>query len=124
MKYLLVVCCLVMFISCGDDDQPDPIVEICTTEVVPSFRITIRNNDDNSLLEGVSIVAKDQQFEATLTEESPGVYVGPDERVGSYFLIIQKENFQTIITETFMVEEDECHVITVARSFTDRKSVV
>ncbi|AWH72654.1 hypothetical protein DCS32_00235 [Dokdonia sp. Dokd-P16] len=118
MKYLLVVCCLVMFISCGDDDQPDPIVEICTTEVVPSFRITIRNNDDNSLLEGVSIVAKDQQFEATLTEESPGVYVGPDERVGSYFLIIQKENFQTIITETFMVEEDECHVITVARSFT------
>ncbi len=118
MKYLLVVCCLLMFVSCGDDDQPDPIVEICTTEVVPSFRITVRNTEDNSLLEGVSIVAKDQQFEATLTEESPGVYVGPDERTGSYFLIIQKENFQTIITETFMVEEDECHVITVARSFT------
>lgn len=118
MKYLLVVCCLLMFVSCGDDDQPDPIVEICTTEVVPSFRITVRNTEDNSLLEGVSIVAKDQQFEATLTEESPGVYVGPEERTGSYFLIIQKENFQTIITETFMVEEDECHVITVARSFT------
>ncbi|WP_396596894.1 hypothetical protein [Dokdonia sp. R86516] len=118
MKYLLVVCCLLMFVSCGDDDQPDPIVEICTTEVVPSFRITVRNTEDNSLLEGVSVVAKDQQFEATLTEESPGVYVGPDERTGSYFLIIQKENFQTIITETFMVEEDECHVITVARSFT------
>ena len=118
MKYLLVVCCLVMFISCGDDDQSDPVEVICTTEVMPSFRITVRNAEDNSLLENVSIVAKDQQFEATLTEESPGVYAGPDERTGSYFLIIQKENFQTIITETFIVEEDECHVITVARSFT------
>ena len=118
MKKVLFVLALVVFASCGDDDQPDPIVEICTTEVVPSFRITVRNTEDNSLLEGVSVVAKDQQFEATLTEESPGVYVGPDERTGSYFLIIQKDNFQTIITETFMVEEDECHVITVARSFT------
>ncbi|AEE20264.1 hypothetical protein [Dokdonia sp. 4H-3-7-5] len=118
MKYLLVICCLVMFISCGDDDSPSPAEVICTTEVVPSFRITVRNTEDNSLLEGVSIVAKDQQFEAALTEESSGVYVGPDERAGSYFLIIQKENFQTIITETFNVEEDECHVITVSRLYT------
>jgi len=118
MRHLFIVCCLLTFISCGGDDQEELEEALCTTEVVPSFSITIRNNTDNSLLEGVDIVAKDQNFEATLTEISPGVYTGPDERVGDYFLIIQKENFQTIITETFNVTEDECHVITVVRSYT------
>lgn len=119
MKYLLFVFCFVTLIACGgDDDQDtqDPVAD-CTTEILPTFSITIRDASTNALLEGVSITVMDQTFTAVLTEVSPGVYEGPDEREGSYTVRIEKENYQTIITAQITPQEDECGLVTEVLSY-------
>lgn len=119
MKYLLFAFCLFTLISCGDDDQavPEPEVETCPTEIEPTFSITIREASNNALLEEVSITVMDQTFEAVLTEVTPGVYEGPDERAGNYIIRIEKDGFQTIITGETTPGEDECGLVTEVLNF-------
>ncbi len=121
MKYLVYLCCICTLIACGgDDDASEPEGVICTTSVEPSFRITVRDAADNNLLEGVTITAIENSYSAVLVAESPGVYSGPDERVGTYILSIEKENYQTItVTEPQIVEltENKCHVATISTTY-------
>lgn len=119
MKYLFLVFCFVTLISCGGDDdqmvqEPE---EACSTEIVPTFSITMRDASTNALLEDVSITVMDQSFTVVLPEVSPGVYEGPDEREGSYTLRIEKDNYQTIITGQINPLTDECGLITEVLSY-------
>lgn len=118
MKHLLYAFCLVMFLSCGNDDAPAAMEEeTCPTEIAPTFSVTIRDLDGNALLDGVVITAMDQTFTAVLTEVSTGVYEGPDERDGSYTLRIEKDDYQTIITGQITPDEDECGLVTEVLSY-------
>ena len=119
MKKLLFIFCLCTLIACGgDDNSDDPVMEnTCPTEAKYALRVTIRNAADDSLLEGVSVNAMDQMFEEVLVSESAGVYVGLEERPGTYQLIITKENFQTIITSQASTEENTCGLITQSINF-------
>lgn len=119
MKKLLFTFCLFTIFACGgDDDSTEEMMEDpCPTEINYAFRITVRDASDNSLLEDVSIRAIDQMFEEMFIEESPGVYVGLEERPGSYQLIIEKDNFQTIIAPESNNEEDSCGLVTQALNF-------
>lgn len=119
MKNLIVALCVFTLFACGGDDEAPEVMEVtCPTEVEYAFRVTVRNGADNSLLEDVSIEAIDQAFSEILVVESPGIYVGPEERAGSYQLIITKDNFQTIITSEESREEDDCGLITKPLEFT------
>lgn len=114
MKKIIFALCLFTIFACGsDDDSSDEVMEDpCPTEIQYAFRITVRDASDNSLLEEVSIRAIDQMFEEMFITESPGVYVGLEERPGTYQLIIERENFQTIILSESSIEMDECGLVT------------
>lgn len=119
MKKIIYTLCLCLIFACGGDDDsaPEVMEEPCPTEILYAFRITVRDASDNSLLEDVSIRAIEQTFEETLIAESPGVYVGLEERPGTYQLIIEKEDFNTIVASESSTEEDECGLVTQTLSF-------
>ncbi|TVZ51552.1 hypothetical protein [Dokdonia sp. Hel_I_53] len=121
MKYLLYTIFFSLFISCSSDDGGEVADDVvCTTSVEPSFRITVRDAVDNSLLEGVTVTALENSFSAILALESPGVYIGPNERTGTYILSIEKVGYQTVtITEPQIVTltENRCHVATIESTY-------
>lgn len=120
MKYFLLAFLCMSMISCGgDDDSSDEAPEICTTEIVPSFSITVVDTDGN-LIDGAIVTVIENSFNEVLTETSTGVYTGPDERVGTYIITIMKEGFQDItVTDPLVVTltEDLCHVDTIEMTY-------
>lgn len=123
MKYLLFAFCLLTIFSCSsDDDQSsEESVVLCTTEIVPSFRITVVDNEDNSLVDDVTVTVIENNFSEVLSAESIGVYTGPDERVGTYIITLEKEGFQTLtVTDapSVALTPDLCHVDTVTLTYT------
>lgn len=120
MKYLSFALCLFL-VACSSDDDSSPEPEVCTTEVVEGLRITVNNTSTGTGLEDVIVTARATNFSEILTADplNVGVYSGVDERVGAYTLTIEKENFQTIITDAIVVVEDDklCHVVTQERAY-------
>lgn len=117
MRFLLVMLCCVCMFSCGSDDNnngDDPV--ICPTIAFPAFEIQITDAGTGIPLSEVMITAREgNTFEEILeeVESIPGTYQGVFEREGSYVLVIERTNFQTIITESITVGrlDDECNTL-------------
>ncbi len=112
MRFLVVVICCVFMMSCGSDDNGSDPVTVCPTIALAGFDIQITNAGTGAALSGVTITAREgNTFEEVLEETATsGTYQGVFEREGSYVLVIELTDFQTIITESITVArlEDEC----------------
>lgn len=116
MRLLLVMLCCVCIFSCGSDDNNESDPVICPTIAFPAFEIQITDAGTGIPLSEVMITAREgDTFEEILEESAslPGTYLGVFEREGSYVLVIERTNFQTIITESITIGrlEDECNTL-------------
>jgi hypothetical protein len=117
MKYLAIALCLVLA-SCSKDDTTTPMDEPCTEVFVYGLVITVNDAATGAGLNQVVITAREPSYsEVLVATSSAGVYQGAGERVGSYTLTVEKDGYQTVVTDVITVEANECHVITQARTF-------
>ena len=92
--------------------------EACTEEFVFGLVITVNDAATGAGLNQVVITAREPSYSEVLAATtSAGVYQGAGERVGSYTLTVEKDGYQTVVTDVITVEANECHVITQARTF-------
>ncbi len=122
MRFLLVMFCCVCMLSCGSDDNNESDPVICPTIAFPAFEIQITDAGTGIPLSDVMITVREgDTFEEILEESSgiPGTYLGVFEREGSYILVIERTNFQTIITESITVGrlDDECNTLDTQELF-------
>lgn len=110
MRFLVIGICCVFLFSCGSDDNGgDEPIEVCPTVALAGFEVRIANAASGTPLSNVTITVRQGNiFEEVLLEVAavPGFYQGVFEREGTYVLVIELDNFQTIVTEAISVTRD------------------
>ena len=114
MKKLALLLCfgpLLMSSTCEDDDTEPQI--ICTTEARAGLNVTVTDAANNAtLFEGVSVIATEGQYSEILEPiAGNAAFAGAWERAGYYVLTVNKEGYQTAISDLIVVNSDQCHVI-------------
>ena len=108
MKYALLV--LIAFLTTCDklDDG-----YICTDQFVYGLNVIVKDASTNDILvEGLTIVARDGEYEEVLMNFPNSTnYVGAGERPGNYTITVNSMDYQEYSTQTIVVGADECHVI-------------
>lgn len=118
MKYVALFFCL-FILSCSSDDDAADEGFICTEEFVYGLQVTVNDASTGSGLADVVITAREPGYSEILQATGTvGVYVGAGEREGSYTLTVEREGYQTVVTDVITVTSDECHVIPQTRTFT------
>ncbi|WP_109436134.1 hypothetical protein [Aquimarina sp. AU119] len=122
MRKLLLLISIIL-LSCNDDDKTeDPV--LCTLEARPGLEITVKDAmDDIFLVEGVEVVATDNEYVETLENIiGTNVFVGAYERKGTYTIVVNKTGYTTSTNGPIIVNEDICHVITESLEVLLRKN--
>ena len=118
MKYFAFALCLFLVACSSDEDSTPPDEESCSEEFVYGLVITVNDAATGAGLNQVDITAREPSYtEVLVATPTAGVYQGAGERVGSYTLTVERDGYQTVVTDVITVEADECHVITQARTF-------
>ena len=116
MRVCILAIIFLSLLNCSSDDS-EPI--ICTDVFVYGLKITVRDSQSNSIVtEGISVSAKDGDYEEQLTNEAQSHYFfGAGERKGTYTIEISGSAYKTFISEPVQVTADNCHVQTEIREY-------
>ncbi|RZJ72391.1 carboxypeptidase-like regulatory domain-containing protein [Flavobacterium sp.] len=114
-KLLLILCCfpLLMAATCEDNDDNAFLDDNCTEEAVAGLNVQVKDAATGEFLSDVVITAQDGAYGEILElvpASNPATYVGAWERTGTYVLTIQKDGYQSFISNGFQVTENVCHV--------------
>lgn len=90
---------------------------VCTEVFVYGVSLTL-TDAAGAPITGANVTLTDGSFSETMEEIGSGMYVGAGERAGTYDMLIEAEGFTGQTISGITVDEDECHVITVAREVT------
>lgn len=115
MKKLFFILLVACVYGCNTDDDlntSDPV--FCTEEAIDGLKVTVKGPTDLFSIEGVTVTAKDGNYSENLENVfDSNVFSGATERAGTYIITVSKPGFQTFVSESpIVVEEDLCHVLT------------
>lgn len=115
-KIIAMVSFILLFNSCTQNDDENII---CTLNYVYGLDISlIEKSTANPITGAVKIIAKDGDYEKILENSNPNTsFFGAGERRGIYILTVTSDNYKTYVSEPIVVTGDECHVITVSKTF-------
>lgn len=102
----MILCSL---LSCNNSDDDSSIT--CTEEYVYGLTITVLDATHLKLIgDAATVIAVDGNYteELMFLTES---FVGAGERAGDYIVTVTAEGYETYISQTITLLEDECHVI-------------
>ncbi len=114
MKKIIMLCMLIGFWACNNDDDQtqDPI--FCTEELRAGLEVIVKDAvDEMFLTEGVTVIATDNEYKETLENfTGSNAFFGAFERKGTYIITASKKGYITKTSKQVIVDEDTCHVIT------------
>ncbi len=116
IQMIAIVSFILLFNGCKENDDENII---CTLNYVYGLDINlVEKSTENPITGNVKIIAKDGDYEETLENYDPSTsFYGAGERKGTYTLTVTSDNYKTYISEPIVVTSDECHVITVSKTF-------
>ncbi|PQJ80094.1 hypothetical protein [Polaribacter porphyrae] len=114
-KLIALFTYLIVFIGCKEQNNDI----ICTLEFVYGLNITLIDAETSKPIEGnVKVVIKDGNYEEVLQGVESGIpFFGAGERSGTYTITITSNNYKTFVSNPIVVTANECHVITVTKTF-------
>lgn len=110
LSLLLVAGCPLVGIIPGDGI-------VCTEIFVYGLNVTVTDVNGNPIA-GATLTLTDGDYTETMEEIRDGEYVGAGERAGTYTMRVDADGFVTQTITDIVIDEDECHVIPVAREVT------
>lgn len=85
----------------------------CTQEFVPALEVTVIDAATGSaVVDSVTVVVRDGDFEETLHQGSSNVYFGAGERPGEYTVVVTHPRYEPWVRDRVRVTEGGCHVRT------------
>ncbi len=117
MMRWLIVASSVLILGCPLGLLPPDGGFACTQVFVYGVNLTVQDGAGDPVT-GATVTLTSGQFSETMMERSPGEYVGAGERAGTYSVRIEADGFASETLTDIVVDEDECHVIPVAREVT------
>lgn len=115
-KLLLILCCFPLLMAATCEDEDDIQIADCTSDIVSGLNVKIRDAATGAFLsDGVTITAQDAGYSEVLElipGNEPAVFEGAYERTGTYVFTVEKDGYQTLVTDGFVVNRNACHVIT------------
>ncbi len=114
MKKFVFATMLAFFWACNTDDDKTEDPVFCTLEARAGIEIIVKDAVEGTILtEGVEVILTDGEYTETLTSFSKETsFYGAYERVGTYTITVNKNEYKTSVTNSVTVEKDICHVIT------------
>ncbi|MEK9502673.1 hypothetical protein [Gaopeijia maritima] len=86
----------------GCTQAPEPAVEVSVVDAATGLAV----------VDSVTVVVRDGDFEETLFETSSGVYSGAGDREGEYTVVVAHPRYEPWVRDRVRVIEDRCHVRT------------
>jgi len=103
----------VVVVACGNDDDGTDNPVICTLDIKSGLIVKVKDGiGGEPLVEGVEVIAMDNDYKEKLTTNGIDLFYGAQERIGTYVITVNKEGYTMMTTEPIVVTKDACHVIT------------
>ena len=98
------------------ESATDPTPGACTTVVISSLNVTVRDRTTSARLCDASVVAVQAgtTYELQLVGTPPSCsYEGPEERSGAFVLRVSRPGYSSAVVPNIQVGRNVCHVIPV-----------